>query len=230
LPAKLHVGVFPVHGTIDDLSEQGLRFCGPLPPHVEPGSGFTGRLTLPDGPLRFAGEVRSLIALPGQPGVFAGFGGSLSTSPDDRRRIESFLFGSDMQWLVNGYTDQSETPLSHFLPARVPGPHPSVFRNVHWNAAELTGADGRPRQALLSVATALRAQSVWLLSFTRLPEKRLLQLKCFLRGEMAPQEVQLQRADARHQLGPATFVYRVLGIEREVIEHWSNDELQQEVA
>jgi len=219
-----------VRGTIDDLSQHGMRFYGPLPPGIARDSAFAGRLTLPDGPLEFAGRVRNLIGLAEHPGVPKGFGGELSASAGDEQRIERFLFGSDMQWLVNGYSDQTETPLTHLLPALVPGPHRSAFRGVHWNAAEVTGADGRRCQALLSFASATSARHVWLLTFTPLPERQPLRLQCFRRREVAPQTVQLERADARHQLGPVAFVYRVAGIERNVIEHWSSDERQREVA
>lgn len=230
LPAKLHFGGFLSHGTVDNLSEQGLRFYGPLPPHLEPNSGFTGRLSLPDGPLRIAGEVRSVIALPGQPGVVTGFGGALSTTAEDQRRIERFLFGSNMQWLVNGYTDQTETPLSHLFPDHVSGPHPSAFRDLRWNAAEIAGAGDGPRQVLLSVATATLSQRVWLLSFIRLRENTPLRLQCFRHSAVAPQTVHLQRADARHRLGSAMFAYRVTGLQPHVIEQWADDEPQREVA
>jgi cellulose synthase (UDP-forming) len=230
LPAKLYVGGFLARGTVDDLTENGLRFCGALPANLQVDSGFMGRLTLPDGPLRFTGKVRSLIARPDHPEVLTGFGGVISTSSDDQLRIEQFLFGSDMQWLVNGYSDQTQTPLSHFFPDRVPGPHPAVFRNVRWSAAEIRRADGRLLQALLSASAGMHAQNVWLLSFNRLPERRPLRLECFGGAEGTTQTVQLQRADARHQLGAATFVYRVAGIERHVIEHLLSDEPQREVA
>lgn len=229
LPAELDFGGVRSRGTIDDLSQHGMRFYGPLPPGIAPDSAFTGRLTLPDGPLEFTGRVRNLIALQQHPQVPKGFGGQLTTSADGEQRIERFLFGSDMQWLVNGYSDQTRTPLSHLLPALVPGPHRSAFRGVRWNAAEVTGVEGRRCQGLLSFANA-SARHLWLLTFSPVPERQPLRLQCFRRSEVAPQTVLLQRADARHQLGPTAFVYRVAGIEREVIEHWSTEEPQREVA
>jgi cellulose synthase (UDP-forming) len=230
LPAELDFAGFCTRGTIDDLSEHGLRFYGPLPPNLQLDSEFTGRLTLPDGSLTLAGKVRSLIALADHPGVFKGFGGVLSASAGDQQRIERFLFGSNMQWLMNSYSDQTETPLSRLLPARVPGAHPAAFGDVCWNAAEVTDADGRSIQALLSVATATPVQNVWLLSFTRLPEYQPLRLECFHRSEVAPQMVQLQAADVQHECGPAAFVYRVTGVQRHVIERRSSDEPQRDVA
>jgi cellulose synthase (UDP-forming) len=230
LPAKLHIGGFLARGTIDDLTENGLRFCGPLPAGLEVGSGFTGRLTLPDGPLRFTGTVRSLIARPDHPQVLTGFGGLISTSADDQLRIERFLFGSDMQWLINGYSDQTQTPLSHFFPEHVPGPHRSAFRDLRWNAAEIRRADGGLFQVLLSASAGMHAQNVWLLSFSRLPERRPLRLECFGGQEVATQRVHLQRAHARHQLGGPTFVYRVAGMQRHIIEQLVADDQEREVA
>jgi cellulose synthase (UDP-forming) len=224
LPAELEFAGMHVRGTIDDLSARGVRFYGPLPAGIAPDSRFEGRLTLPDGPLKLTGHVRNLFALADRPGVFTGFGGEVQANARDEQRIERFLFGSNMQWLVNGYCDQSGTPLSFLLPARVPGPHRSAFRGVHWNAAEVTGPDGRPAQALLSFTTATPARHVWLLSFIQLPENQPLRLQCFRRSEVQSQTVLLRRADARHQPGPAAFVYSVVGIQRHLIEAWSADE------
>jgi cellulose synthase (UDP-forming) len=230
LPVKLHFGGFVARGTIDDLSENGLRFYGPLPAGLEVDSGFTGRLTLPDGPLRFAGKVRTLITRPGDAEVIRGMGGVISASPDDRLRIARYLFGSDMQWLINGYSDQTETPLSRLLPGRVAGAHPSAFREARWTAAEVEGRGGRRFEVLLSVSACKSVHNVWLVSFSRLPERRPLRLECFGVPEVAIETVQLQRADARHQLGGATFVYRVSGVQRHVIEQVSSNEPQREVA
>jgi len=230
LPAKVHFGAFVVRGTIDDWSEAGLRFCGRLPASVEVDSGFTGKITLPDGPLRFAGTVRNLTHGPGQQEWLAGFGGELSASPDDQLRIERYLFGSDMQWLINGYTDQTATPLSLLLPAQVPGPHRSAFHEARWTAAEIEGRDGRRLQVLLSASLGRFRQNLWLVSFTRLSERRPLRLTSFGGEAAALQTVQLQRADARHQLGGATFVYRVSGVPRHIIDQLASVEPQREVA
>jgi cellulose synthase (UDP-forming) len=230
LPAELDFAGLRVRGTIDDLSPRGMRYYGPLPPAIGPDSEFRGRLTLPDGPLPFTGRVRKLIALTGSAAVFKGFGGELSAAAIDELRIERFLFGSDLQWRINGYCDQTATPLGLVLPARVPGPHHSAFRGVHWNAAEVAGPDGRPVQALMSFPSARPASTVWLLCFTRLPENQPLRLQCFRRSAIPPQSVLLRRANARHQLGPAAFVYRVAGIQRHLLEQWSSEQPQREVA
>lgn len=135
-----------------------------------------------------------------------------------------------MQWLVNGYSDQTQTPLSHLFPEHVPGPHRSAFREVRWNAAEIHHADGRLFQVLLSASAGTHAQKVWLLSFNRLSEKRPLRLECFGGRGVTLQTVQLQRADARHQLAGATFVYRVAGMQPHIIEQLAADEQEREVA
>lgn len=230
LPAKVHFGSFMVRGTIDDVSDSGLRFYGRLPAAIEVDSGFTGRITLPDGPLRFAGTVRNLMGSQSQPEFLVGFGGALSVSPDDQLRIERYLFGSDMQWLINGYTDQTATPFSHLLPGRIPGPHTSAFRDAHWTAAEIEGRGGRRFDVLVSASSYKSGQDLWLVSFTRLPERRTLLLECFGSVEVALETVQLKRADARHQLGGATFVYHVSGVQRHVIDQLVSIEPQREVA
>jgi len=104
LPAELDFAGLRMHGTIDNLSENGIRFYGGLLAYIEPGSEFSGRLTLPDGPLPFTGQVRTLIPLEGHPGTFKAFGGVFNATPGDQKRIEPLpiRFGSAMggQWLL----------------------------------------------------------------------------------------------------------------------------------
>ena len=55
-----------LRGTVDDLSDNGMRFYGRLPATLAPGDALTGHLQLPEGPVPFWGEVRSRVALPEQ--------------------------------------------------------------------------------------------------------------------------------------------------------------------
>ncbi len=176
-----------VHGTIDNLSEHGMRFYGGLPPYIESGSEFSGRLTLPDGPLRFTGRVRTLIALEGHPGMFKAFGGMFNAKPGDQKRIDHFLFGSDLQWVVNGYSDQVDTPFGRLIPGHVPRARRPPVLDTHWNAGELTGMNGETFQVVLSFSKTDRTQSGWLLSFTQVPENQTLRLDSFRRTDVAPQ-------------------------------------------
>ena len=230
LPAELDFAGVSVHGTIDNLSEHGMRFYGGLPPHIESGSAFSGRLTLPDGPLPFTGQVRTLIALEGHPGMFKAFGGMFNAKPGDQKRIDHFLFGSDLQWVVNGYTDQVDTPFGRLLPGHVARTQRPRFLDTHWNAGELTGMNGETFQVVLSFSKTNRTQSGWLLSFTQVPEDQTLRLDSFRRTDVAPQMVRLQRADGLHQAGSTAFVYRLTAVAQPVIDSEFVDERRQDVA
>jgi cellulose synthase (UDP-forming) len=230
LPAELDFAGLRVHGTIDNLSEHGMRFYGGLPPYIESGSEFSGRLTLPDGPLPFTGQVRTLIPLEGHPGTFKAFGGMFNAKPGDQKRIDHFLFGSDLQWVVNGYSDQVDTPFSRLTPGHVPRTRRPPFLDTHWNAGELTGMNGETFQVLLSFSKTDRTQSGWLLSFTQVPEDQTLRLDSFRRSDVAPQMVRLQRADGLQQAGSTVFVYRLTAIAQPVIDSEFVDERRQDVA
>jgi cellulose synthase (UDP-forming) len=230
LPAELDFAGLCVHGTIDNLSEHGMRFYGGLPPYIESGSEFSGRLALPDGPLPFTGQVRTLIPLEGHPGTFKAFGGMFNAKPSDQKRIDHFLFGSDLQWVVNGYSDQVDTPFSRLIPGHVPRARRPPFLDTHWNAGELTGMNGETFQVVLSFSKTDRTQSGWLLSFTQVPEDQTLRLDSFRRTDVAPQMVRLQRADGLQQAGSTVFVYRLTAVAQPVIDSEFVDERRQDVA
>ena len=126
-----------MRGTVDDLSDGGMRFYGKLPPTLDVGAALTGHLLLPDGAVPFWGEVRSRIALPGDSGLPKAIGCRFSTSDAGRERIEGFLFGSDLQWLLNGYTDRVHTPMSRWLGGAIEGPAANPLAGLRWNAGEL---------------------------------------------------------------------------------------------
>lgn len=230
LPAELDFAGLRVHGTIDNLSEHGMRFYGGLPPFIESGSEFSGRLTLPDGPLPFTGQVRTLIPLEGYPGMFKAFGGMFNAKPGDQKRIDNFLFGSDLQWVVNGYSDQVDTPFSRLIPGHVPRARRPPFLGTHWNAGELTGMNGETFQVVLSFSKTDRTQSGWLLSFTQVPEDQTLRLDSFRRTDVAPQMVRLHRAHGLQHAGSAAFVYRLTAVAQSVIDSEFVDERRQDVA
>ena len=180
-----------VPGTVDDLSDVGMRFYGALPREVAAGDLLTGSLLLPDGPLAFWGEVRGIVGHADDAGAAVAAGCSFSTTDEGRHRLEGFLFGSDLQWQVNGYTDQVHTPLSRWLPRWVAGPKPHPLAERRWNAAQLrTHSAALPLTAL--VATAADGGDELLISYGSLPEGRALQLDVFRRTQAARRWVQLE--------------------------------------
>lgn len=198
-----------VRGTVDDLSDNGLRFYGDLPPTLARGSALTGHLVLPGGPVAFWGEVRGLVALPGSEGVHKAVGCQFSTSDEGRQKLEEFLFGSDLQWTMNGYTDQVSTPMSRWLGGAVEGPVRSPLADVRWNSAEFRlHRDGPGELALLSAGDVESGQTM-VLSHTALPEQRTLIVEVHRRTNATRQAVELQRLELPRSAGGSTFfVYR----------------------
>jgi cellulose synthase (UDP-forming) len=144
-------------GTVDDISENGVRFNGNLPPEVEPGRRFRATLELPDGPWSVEGEVRGLIPLYKESGIAKAIGCRIEPAPGELRRLENFLYGSDLQWRVNGLTDQIRTPLNILMPHRVPGPAKRTAAARRWSAVSLSRVDGaapEPFNGLLSLPDA----------------------------------------------------------------------------
>ena len=199
LPAVLSVrGSAPMPGTVDDISERGLRFYGPLPSDVAPGDIVSGKLMLPDDAMSFHGEVRSLERRPegDSEGEVRAVGCRFEAEPADLHRLETFLFGSDLQWTLNSLTDQIHTPLSWLWPARVAGPKLSPLADRQWNGAALS--DPRLRietasTALVSSPTAENPTSL-VLSFLHLPTERNLVLTVSQRRPEQPRAVRLYPA------------------------------------
>lgn len=225
LPAELAFGDFLSRGTIDDLSIHGIRFYGPIPRHTALDSPFQAHLTLPDGVFSVAGRVRSLIPVDDRPGEFKGCRATLSTTTEQQKRIERFLFGSNMQWLVNGYRDQAETPLNRLLPSLVPGGRRSPFADVHWNAGQVATSDGRCVQALLSIAAD--QSSVWAIVFTPLPEEQPVLLVSFRNTTSKAWIATLRRAPNQEQAGLGACVYRVTSVGGDV-EQWGEQFLAEQ--
>lgn len=204
-----------IAGTVDDLSEAGLRFYGALPSQLAVGAPVTGQLWLPDGALALWGEVRSVVALPGSPQVAKAVGVSFSTTAEARQRLERFLYGSDLQWHVNGYSDQVHTPLSRLLPRRVAGPRPHPLAGRQWNSAQLRIEATAPAEAALVATTPGGAERL-LISYRPLPQQQPLLLDTFRRTDAPREAVQLQRVELDAP-GAMLHAYRVSAATQPVV-------------
>jgi cellulose synthase (UDP-forming) len=97
-----------------DISPQGCRVVGSAAGAASVGQELRGELLLPTGPLPVRAMVRAVNApapddpRPGEPALGCEFRWGVS---DERNRLEMFLFGSDLQWQLNGLTDRVPTPL-----------------------------------------------------------------------------------------------------------------------
>lgn len=131
VPARL---VFPQEGPVlgifDDVSSSGFRFYGPLPQHLGVGSQVRGDLFLPTGATPFAALVRAETMAPDgrhATGVRCSFEWA---DPAQRNALECYLFGTDLQWTVNGLDDRTPTPLEYFT--RLASPAPPGESPAHW--------------------------------------------------------------------------------------------------
>jgi cellulose synthase (UDP-forming) len=209
LAAELEVpGSGTLRGTIDDISGSGFRFYGPLPAKLHVGQTLHGRISLPDEPMPFRGEVRSIFG--GEDGGLRAVGCRFETDADHLHRLETFLFGSDLQWSLNSLSDRVHTPLSWLWPALVDGPRPSELAGVRWNAAALS--DPRvdresPVMALVSTPLDVRGSAV-LLSFTALPLGRNLRIEVSKRRPDLPVQCQLSSMTLATP-SPGVHLYRL---------------------
>lgn len=208
LPARLVFSGIEARGTVDDLSNHGFRFYGSVPPFVEIDGAFTGSILLPDGPVTISGQVRNLTCVHPDDPVPVGLGATFETSTADQKRIERFLFGSNLQWMINGYSDQIHTPLSKLLPRTVAGPAHRPFADMTWNAAEFTSTRGKTAEALVPAATSDADARLPVLSFKQLPENEELVLQVFRRKSTRPVSVTLTREEIVEHVGIPVFAYR----------------------
>lgn len=229
LPAELNFGGSVTCGTIDDLSIDGIRFYGPVPPEVSADYPLKVHVTLPGNALCIAGRVRSLIPVTDRPGEYKGCRASLSATTAQQQVIEQFLFGSNMQWLVNGYRDDGRTPLSWLCPSTVSSSRSSPFAGVRWNGGQIITENGQHLNALLSTTTD--RSSIWAISFVLLPERKPVQLVAFRNTASNPRVVLLHRRPDQEQAGVDIYVYRITS-EGESLQQWAEEFLteQREVA
>jgi cellulose synthase (UDP-forming) len=198
-----------VLGTADDISATGLRFYGALPSTLATGQPVTGQLLLPDGPIALWGEVAASFGAADDSDGPRAVGCRVRSTGDGQRRLETFLFGSDRQWQVNGYSDQVHTPLSRWLPRRVAGPqaHPLVGRR--WNAAQVHARIDEPGLPALAAAGELAGSENLLLSYLPLPTDAPLVLQVFRRTAVPPRGVRLEPLPLP---GSDVFAYRLTGV------------------
>jgi len=131
-----------VLGTVDDLSPNGLKFYGLLGP-VAVHDVMPITLYLPDGMLHAKLEIRMLEqAQSGEETYIRSIGGGLQNLPQASiQRIEQFLYGSNAQWRVNRYHEDSLTPLQRLGVIDKPLPLPAHVS--HWAGCEVVDESGR---------------------------------------------------------------------------------------
>ena len=156
LAARLQFDGQPsVLGTVGDISPNGLRFYGSTPETLQAGTHYSGILYLPGGPVRIAGTTTGTVGSKPEAGVSKAVGCRLDDSQVDTRvRIEKFLFGSDLEFHLNGLEERQPTPMERLGAVKTAAPQDMVpdIEAGHWNAVQLSHASGRPKQHLVALA------------------------------------------------------------------------------
>jgi cellulose synthase (UDP-forming) len=122
-------------GLATDISPRGFRLLGTPVTGARVGDELLGDLLLPSGRLPVRATIRDLVRpTPPDAGGPQAVGCEFSwDSASNRNQLEMFLFGSDLQWRLNGFDDRVRTPIELFgaaLSGRREIPSP---RGQHWS-------------------------------------------------------------------------------------------------
>ena len=111
VPLRVHAGRSVAIGLATDISPLGCRIVGAPVGGARSGDELTGDLLLPTGPLPVRVIVRTVLA-DGDKAEAVALGCEFRWGlSDERNQLELFLFGSDLQWRLNGFEDRVQTPL-----------------------------------------------------------------------------------------------------------------------
>ena len=100
-------------GTIDDVSSSGFRLYARLADGTRPGECLSGELWLPGRHLPFTAEIKRLIPTHDASGDYTRAYGCEFNWQDHTMhdQLDRYLFGSGLQWQVQGLQESSRTPL-----------------------------------------------------------------------------------------------------------------------
>ena len=142
VPLQVKSGKDPLIGLATDISPMGCRVVGAPVAGARGGDELRGELLLPTGPLPVTLAVRTVL-VDGEKAAPAALGCEFRWGiSDERNQLELFLFGSDLQWRLNGFEDRVRTPLERMrdwlggaspAPRRLAGQHwsPVLYRRVN---------------------------------------------------------------------------------------------------
>jgi cellulose synthase (UDP-forming) len=170
LPVQITTRTGLVTAQANDISPLGFRLLGLAENVVRVGDELNCRLLLPGASLQVTATVRSsLPAAQDAAHVTAVLGCEITAiTPADRNQLELFLFGSDLQWRLNGLEDRVLTPLER-LHRRLRGsgmPHRPLTAGQPWSPIVYQDRDGgHPQVAFISAGeNGERARTVVALS------------------------------------------------------------------
>ncbi|MCM2310852.1 MAG: PilZ domain-containing protein, partial [Steroidobacteraceae bacterium] len=134
IPLRVHDARGLLLGLATDISPHGCRIVGAPVSGARGGDRLKGDLLLPTGPLPVDVLVRTVLA-DGDKAAPIALGCEFRWGlADERNQLEMFLFGSDLQWRLNGFEDRVRTPLER-CGDWLRGEHPARRRLAaqHWS-------------------------------------------------------------------------------------------------
>jgi hypothetical protein len=205
LPVAARLG--GVLGTVDDLSPRGLSFYGVLGEPVV-GTRLPLVLYLPDGPLATDFEIRSAVSAEHDGVQYTRLiGGTFPCLPlVEEQRIEQFLYGTNMQWALNRYQEDSLTPLQRlgWAPRTAP---PPIAR--YWASCEIVQQGGRMPDQIGLVGSLDKQDEVELLVNQMLEPAHVLSLLVHSRTGSRTLHARVGTCDSLPTGGGTLFRYRM---------------------
>ena len=146
IPAILSIDGMRQPMVVDDISPAGCRVYGRFHESMACGDSVTGELHLPGGPIPFTSTVAALI--PGQAGAdrFTKALGLVFDWQDaaSSAELETFLFGSDLQWHLHDLTETIRTPTQYVRQLLSGHPRSGDDAMQHWAASTLATKPDQP--------------------------------------------------------------------------------------
>jgi len=134
IPLRVRAGRNVAIGLATDISPLGCRVVGAPVSSGRGGDELTGELLLPNGPLPVRMVVRTVLADGDNRVVPVALGCEFRWGlSDERNQLEMFLFGSDLQWRLNGFEDRVRTPLERVRDLLRGGPRPRRLARRDWS-------------------------------------------------------------------------------------------------
>jgi cellulose synthase (UDP-forming) len=121
LPNPVYIGEGNPHGRtlaiVDDISSDGCKIYGSLPASINKDMVIHGEIPLPGEVFQFSARVLNVYRLLSQSGVEKTALGCqfIWDIPEQRRKLEKFLYGSNQQFTLSRVTEKDFTPMQKAL-------------------------------------------------------------------------------------------------------------------
>ena len=143
-------------GLAADISPRGFRLLGTPVTGAHVGDEIRGELLLPSGRLPVQAKIRDIVR-PKVPdsGESRAVGCEFRwESARDRNQLEMFLFGSDLQWRLNGFDDRVKTPTERLAAVFSGRREVPRSRGQHWSPLVYRGHEATTERGVGFISVA----------------------------------------------------------------------------